>query len=224
MGGIFIVIDGTDGSGKATQTRLLVERLGQGKIPFATISFPQYQNLSSGPTREYLSGKYGRNPNDVSPYQGSILYAVDRFDASFQIRSWLEENRVVVADRYVSSNMGHQGSKISDPEERRKFFEWNDHLEYGIFNLPKPDLNIILHVPADISLTLAKGSSASKGGVVGDIHEHNEKHLRAAEKSYLEIVETFPGFNLIECADEQGILASTETIHKKIWSLISPLV
>lgn len=222
MQGTFFVIDGTDGSGKATQTNLLVERMREENREVETIAFPQYGQPSAGPIQEYLSGKYG-GVKEINPYCGSILYAVDRFDASGRIRSWLSSGKQVVADRYVASNMGHQGSKLSDPQERLAFLKWNDELEFGIFGIPKPDINIILHVPVEISMRLAQEQTGKKGDVQKDIHVTNEEHLRAAEITYLEIVKQFSGFHLIECA-EDGKILPREIIHERIWNVVYPLL
>ena len=142
--GKLIVIDGTDGCGKHTQTLLLKENLENKGYLVKTIDFPQYGLKSAGPTEEYLNGKYGSS-EDVDAYQASVLYAVDRFDASFKIKKWLREGKFVICDRYVSANMGHQAGKIEDLEEREKFLDWLFNLEFNIFKIPKPDINIFLY-------------------------------------------------------------------------------
>src|SRR6185369_11731584 len=148
--GRFIVIDGTDGSGKTTQTNLLVEELKINGYQVEMTDFPQYGTKSAGLIEEYLNGKYGH----VGPEAASIFYAIDRFDASFKIRHWLSEGKVVISNRYVTANAGHQGGKIADDLERMKFFKWLNNLEYVIFGIPKPDLNIILHMPAHMAQKL----------------------------------------------------------------------
>ena len=107
--GKFIVIDGTNGSGKATQTHLLMEELKLNGYPVEMTDFPQYGTKSAGLIEEYLNGKYGQ----VGPHAASIFYAIDRFDASFKIRQWLQEGKVVISNRYVTANAGHQGGKIA---------------------------------------------------------------------------------------------------------------
>ena len=119
---MFIVIDGTDGSGKATQTQLLVEKLKSLGFDVEIADFPQYGQKSAGLVEEYLNGVYG-SAQDVGPYRASILYAVDRYAASFKIKKWLEEGKIVVSNRYVSANMGHQAGKIKDYAERDKFLD-----------------------------------------------------------------------------------------------------
>ena len=121
--GKFIVIDGTDGSGKATQTELLASKLRRSGLDVAIADFPQYNSKSAGLVEEYLSGKYG-SPDEVGPYRASIFYAADRYDASFVIREWLKQGKIVISNRYVTANMGHQGGKISNPLEKKHFFDW----------------------------------------------------------------------------------------------------
>lgn len=214
--GKLIVIDGTDGSGKATQLGLLKLRLEKDGYEVMVADFPQYNQKSAGLVEEYLSGKYGQ-ADDVTPYQASIFYAVDRFDASAKIRNWLKNGKIVLANRYTSANMGHQGGKISNPLERKAFFNWLYELEYKLFNIPKPDLSIILHVEAAVSQKLAQEraradwSDASK-----DIHENNLAHLQNAEKVYLEIAGSYPEFELIRCT-KNGAIMTREEISLLVW-------
>jgi len=215
--GKFIVIDGTDGSGKATQTELLANRLRELGLAVEIADFPQYNTKSAGLVEEYLGGKYG-SPEEVGPYRASIFYAVDRYDASFKIRNWLAEGKVVISNRYVTANMGHQGGKIDNPLERKNYFEWLDKLEYGLFNIPRPDLNIILYVPAEISQQLAIGRVKEDWvGKTRDIHQENLDHLKKAERSYREIAKSFPDFTLIECV-KNGSLMEREEINNLVWT------
>ncbi len=216
--GRFFVIDGTDGSGKATQTKRLVERFQQEGFEVETISFPQYDRPTSGAIKEYLAGTYG-TANDVSAYVGSMMYALDRYDGSFKIKQWLAEGKVVVADRFVSSNMGHQGCKITDPDERTAYLKWNDHLEFEIFKLPRPTMTVVLAVSADIGSKLARQGAKEKTKVRGDIHEHDINHLRASEETYREIAQRFEGFHLIECVHNDS-LRDRDDIHNEIWQTV----
>ncbi len=217
---LFIVIDGTDGSGKETQTDLLIRRLQKEEVPLKTISFPQYNTKSAGLIEEYLSGKYG-TAAEVGPHASSIFYAVDRFDASFKIRDWLANGYTVITDRYVTANMGHQGGKIIDKQERQSFFDWNDHLEYEIFNIPRPDINIILHLPTKIAFAKL-GDRGWKGDIKTDIHETDKQHLIDAEKSYLHLASYYPNTYLIDCADGDKF-RSREDIHEQIYQKIISL-
>lgn len=218
--GKFIVIDGTDGTGKATQANLLGERLMREGFHVKMADFPQYGQKSAGPIEDYLNGKYG-TADAVGPYRASIFFAIDRYDASFKIRRWLQEGNIVICNRYVTANMGHQGGKIRDASERKRYFEWLFELEYGIFNIPKPDLNIILHLDPFLAQQLVdkKGHRDYVNGAKRDIHEADINHLKNAEKAYLQLVDTFPGFSLLECA-EGGVLPGPEIIHDKLWQIM----
>lgn len=222
--GKFIVIDGTDGSGKATQVQLLKTRLDILGIPCELADFPQYGQKSAGLVEEYLNGKYGP-ADEVGPYRASIFYACDRYDASFKIRHWLDEGSIVISNRYVTANMGHQGGKIKDDAERKKYFDWLYALEYETFGIPKPDLNLILHVDAAVAQKLVdnKGARDYVGGAKRDIHEADLEHLRNAERTYLQIAESFPNFKLVECTRNGDIMGKDE-ISNLVWSEIAHLV
>lgn len=217
--GKFIVIDGTDGSGKQTQSELLIKRLETMGMPFETIDFPRYGQKSAILVDAYLKlGDFGPI-DEVDPRVASTFYAVDRWHASEQIRKWLDAGRTVIADRFVASNMGHQGAKFTDKEELRKFLEWDHDLEHVRFGIPEPDLNVILHVPTDVTLELIK-----KRGGAQDLHESNPDHLRAAERTYLTIAEMYPDkFKVVECAPE-GKLLSRGDIHSLIWNVVYPVL
>lgn len=224
MFGKLIVIEGTDGSGKGTQLELLKKRLDAEGVSNVNFSFPQYGKKSAGPVEEYLNGKYGE-PNELNPYAASIFYAMDRFDLSREIRDALKE-KLVILDRYVDSNAGHQGGKISNPEEREKFVEWLYDLEFRILGVPRPDLVVILHVPAEIGQQLVAKKVARSYLEKGthDKHEGNLEHLKNAEASYLWLAEQHPqDHKIIECVEDGKILAP-EVIHQKVYNLIAPLL
>ncbi len=220
--GKFIVIDGTDGSGKTTQFSLLLENLKQRGFAVEIADFPQYNTKSAGLVEEYLSGKYG-TADQVNPKISSIFYACDRYDASFKIRRWLEEGKIVVSNRYVSANMGHQGAKLHDSEERKVFFDWLYDLEYNLFKIPQPDLNIILHVDSHIAQQLAQERHREDWkGKTKDIHEEDIEHLRRAEQTYLEIA-SYPNFKLIECTRNNSIM-TREEIQNAVWKEVEQLL
>jgi len=136
--GKFIVLDGTDGCGKATQTKLLVDRLRKEGNSVFMLDFPQYGERSAALVEDYLNGKFG-SAEEVGPYRASIFYACDRFAASREARSKIENGEICISNRYVSANMGHQSGKIANLEERDKFLAWLENLEYRIFGIPRPD-------------------------------------------------------------------------------------
>lgn len=219
MKGTFIVIEGNDGSGKGTQFQLLADYLREQNKPVELFDFPQYGAKSAGPVEEYLNGKYG-DVHDVSSYAASLLYAVDRFDAAQKIRAALMAGKIVLSNRYTLSNAAHQGAKIKNPEEREKFLRWLNDLEYGILNLPKPDLVIFLHVPAEISyeLVLKKAERNHLNGKKQDIHEANLDYLKTVELAYIDLAKQNSAIKTIECAPN-GQLLSVDEIKSQIITL-----
>jgi dTMP kinase len=226
--GKLIVFEGLDGSGKSTQTKLLESRLKKEGYRVVRIDFPQYGKKSAGLVEEYLNGKYGTT-DEVGPYRASIFYACDRYDASFQIRQWLEEGTIVISDRYVGSNVGHQGGKIKDKEEREKYLKWLFGLEYNVFGIPRPDITFLLKTSPEWSLKLAgKITDPEKlekrksylGGKEKDLHEEDRAHLANALESYLEAVGGAESlYRIIECVDGDSLLLP-EVIHEKIWQMV----
>ena len=216
MPGLFITIDGTDGSGKKTQTAILCDRLRAEGREVLQLSFPQYGKRSAGLVEKYLAGDYG-SAEAVGPYRASIFYACDRYDASFIIKQAIADGKIVITDRYALSNMAHQGGKILDDGERQKFFNWLQDLEYDIFQIPRPDLNIILHVPASIGQGLVESRGNAK-----DIHELDISHLEHAEKVYLELAK-LPQTKLIECVENNQIM-SREDIAELVWQNIQKIL
>jgi dTMP kinase len=225
--GNFIVIEGTDGSGKTKQAKKLASRLIKEGHKIAEFDFPQYDKPSSFFVREYLNGNYG-SADEVGPLKGSLFYALDRFDAGFSIRRAEKEGRICISNRYIGSNMGHQGGKILTKKGRREYFKWLNELEFEILGIPKPDLNIILHVPAEMAQKLVDKKSESMrkyaNGKKRDIHEADIRHLKHAEMVYLEIAKLFPkNFVLVECV-EKGRLLSIDEIHEKIWKIVKKVI
>jgi dTMP kinase len=222
MKGKFIVIDGTDGSGKTTQIELLIQKLKVEGYPVEVADFPQYNTKSAGLVENYLEGKYG-GVKEVDPKIASIFYAADRYDASFKIRQWLGEGKIVVSNRYMSANMGHQGAKIADQAERQKLFIWLDNLEYEIFKIPQPDLNLILHVPAVIAQKLFQTRQREDWkNKVKDIHQESLEHLMRAEETYLEMTRLGDNFKLIECAVDDKVL-DRQTVAELIWQQVKQI-
>jgi dTMP kinase len=216
--GLLIVIDGTDSTGKKTQTEILVSRLRDAGHEVEMADFPQYGKKSAGLVEEYLDAAYG-SAVEVGPYRASVFYAVDRYAASAQIRSWLDAGKVVVSNRYVAASMGHQGGKIANADEREKFFAWLYDLEYGVFGIPRPDINIIL----GIDPLIAKGHRDYAGGAKCDLHEADAQHLIDASKVYFEIATQFPDFEMVDCASPiDGQMLSREEISERIWGKVAP--
>jgi len=228
--GKFFVFEGLDGSGKSTQAKLLAQALKQQGYEVEKIDFPQYGTKSAGPVENYLAGLYGAS-QEVGPYRGSVFYAVDRYDLSFKIKKWLGEGKIVVSDRYVVSNIGHQGGKVIGNEtEWEKYVKWLYDLEYSIFGIPKPDYNFILKISPELSMKMSnkitdlekqqKRTSYLGDHKKQDIHESDKEHLKNTHESYMAIAELFPKeFQVIECQKGSNFLPLGE-IHKKILKLI----
>lgn len=231
--GKFIVFEGLDGSGKSTQTKLLAEYLRKKGYEVVKIDFPQHGQKSCGLVDNYLNGEYGA-AEEVGPYIASIFYTCDRYDASFKIREWLREGKIVVADRYLASNIGHQGGKIKDKTERVKYFKWLYELEYGLFKIPRPDVNIILKTNVEFSKELsnkitdeekrAKRRAYLVDDTMQDIHEKDKQHLANALKAFLQAAEEFPDdFRVVECI-ERGRLLSPKEVHQKVVQIMGKIL
>jgi dTMP kinase len=228
--GKFFVFEGIDGCGKSTQTKLLANYCAKKGYQVEKIDFPQHGERSSAMVDDYLTGKYGTS-EEVGPYIASVFYAVDRYDASFKIRKWLNEGKIVISDRYLVSNVGHQGGKIvNDKKEWKKYVNWLYNLEYGIFGIPKPDYTFILKTSPEFSLKLAhnitdKTKQNRRKAYLGssgkqDIHEKNKGHLANALDSYLLAAKEFPqDFKVIECLRGEELLPP-EAISQKIIKVI----
>ncbi len=222
--GKFIVIDGTDGSGKATQVKLLAEHLKQKGRNVKTIDFPRYYNNFFGKfVGECLAGRHGDFLKS-DPYIASVLYATDRFESAPQIFEWLGEGAIVIADRYASSNQIHQGGKVKDQNERKNFLEWLEKMEFGVFKIPKPDAIIYLDVPLETTQKLignrAKKNQAKKRYLEGgkDAHENNPLHLSDAKASAMDLVKRYNNWIKIDCT-RNGKLMSKMEIHNIIWNI-----
>jgi len=223
--GKFIVFDGLDGSGKNTQTNLLSSRLKELGYQVAKIDFPQYGQKSAGLVEEYLNGKYG-TAQEVGAKKASIFYACDRYDASFKIKKWLDNGFVVISDRYVQANIGHQGGKIKDRKKRSEYFKWLYKLEYDFFNIPKPDRTFILKTNPEFSLKLAGQTENEEKKIkrqlylvnkTQDMHEEDVSHQRDALESFLQVAEEYPEeYIIIECIEDERMF-SPEVIHNRIW-------
>jgi len=224
MKGKLIVIAGTDGSGKGTQTEKLVDKLKNKGYPVETISFPQYGHKSAGSVEEYLNEVYG-TAKEVGPYRASIFYACDRYAASFQMRKWLEQGKIIVSNRYVSANVGHQSGKIEDINERDKYLNWLFDLEFNIFGIPRPDKNILLYVPPEIGQKLVDQKDLREyieNNKMKDIHENDLNHLKDAASAYLYAADKY-GWDKIDCAPDNKT-RTRDDISQELWEKVKPLI
>lgn len=222
--GIFLVIEGTDGSGKGTQFKLLVERLKKAGHDVATFDFPQYEEPSSYFVKEYLNGKYGSS-EEVGPYTGSLFYALDRYQASFKIHEALKQGKIVLANRFTGSNMAHQGTKFSNQEERRGYFIWLDNLEFMMLKIPRPNKSFVLRVPAETAQALVDQKEARNyTDKKRDLHEADLSHMQKSVEVYDDLCQLFPrDFSRVDCV-RSGKLLSIETINDLLWESIKPML
>ena len=212
--GKLIVIEGTDGSGKSTQFRLLTDRLEAEQVKFQKLVFPQYSEPSSALIRMYLGGEFGSKPEDVNAYAASAFYSVDRYASYRKVwGKWYENGGLVVSDRYTTSNAVHQTSK--EPEDKREdFLNWLYDCEYGKLGRPRPDLVIYLDVPTDFTEKMLRRRE-TETNTHADIHEQDTQYLatcrrmgRAAAAHY--------GWTVIRCVRD-GAMRSMEDIHEEIY-------
>lgn len=220
--GKLIVFEGTDGSGKSTQFRLLCQRLQDRGTRFQKLVFPQYSEPSSALLRMYLSGEFGSHPSDVNPYAASTFYAVDRYAAWKKVwGEYYEAGGLILSDRYTTSNAVHQAAKM-DPAQREGFFQWLGELEYGKLGLPQPDLVIWLDMPTDQAVANLRRRE-SETHTHADIHEVDAGYLAQCREAAQAAAE-FYGWRRIACVDTEGKLRGVEELHEEIWAVLKPVI
>lgn len=222
--GLFLVIEGTDGSGKDTQFSLLVQKLREDGYEVEAFDFPRYEQESSYFVRQYLNGKYG-SAEEVGPYTASLFYALDRYQAAPLIRNALEKGKVVIANRFTGSNMAHQGTKFANSEERRGYFIWLDNLEFQMLHIPRPDKSIVLRVPAETAQQLVdQKEKRLYTDEKRDIHEADLSHLKKSVEVYDDLCQLFPkDFLRIDCVRSNKLMGINE-IHEHLVKTIEPLL
>ena len=221
MRGKIIVVEGTDCSGKETQTSLLVQRLSKMGRKIERFSFPNYESptgkIVGGPYlgKQYIcDGFFPEGAAEVDPKVASLYYAADRKYNMPKIMELLEQGYDVVLDRYVESNMGHQGGKIFDKEERLELYKNLEQLEYGFLELPRPDLTIFLYMPYKKVAELRAGRKEA-----ADQHEASPLHIRNAEHAYLELAELHD-YKKVTCVDKKGKVRDIEDIQEEVYEIV----
>ena len=223
MGKLF-VIDGTDGSGKQTQFLKLKNRFDEEGIKYMHVSFPNYDNPSSSLVKMYLSGDFGQNANDVSPYVASTFYAADRY-ATFKTKfeKFYETGGIILADRYTSSNMIHQTGKIKDKDERKKFIEWLFDLEFNIYKIPKPDKVFFLNMPPKKCLKLMENrENKFTHGMEKDIHEKDANYMIESYNAACELAKEYDWCE-IKCIKDNEI-RTIDDIHEEIFEEVRKIL
>ena len=219
MGKLF-VIDGTDGSGKQTQFEKLEKRLTKDGIDYKVVSFPNYESPSSSLVKMYLSGEFGKNAKDVSPYIASSFYAADRY-ATFKkgYKEYYDNGGIILADRYTTANMVHQAGKIADKTERKKFLDWLCDFEFNMYGLPVPTEVFFLNMPVEKSLELIKNrENKFTHQAQKDIHESDLNHLIDAYNAACDVAKKYNWYE-IKCIKD-GKIRSIEDIHEEIYNEI----
>ena len=214
MSGRLIVFEGTDGSGKATQSRLLCQHLRREGVEMKNIDFPRYGKPSAAMVQEYLDGNLGKRPGDVNAYAASTFYAVDRY-ASYKTDwkgDW-ERERVIFCDRYTTSNAVHQSSKLPE-EQLMDFTRWLFDYEYRLLGLPEPTCVIFLDMPPEVSFRMLQ----KRQGESGDIHELDHDYLKRCHERALAICRQY-GWHRISCA-ENGEIRPAEDINRDVQAVL----
>ncbi len=214
MKGKIIVIEGTDCSGKETQSKLLKSKLEEMGKQVIRFYFPYYES----PTGKIVGGPYlgkeeicdtyfEEGSSKVDPYVSCLYYAADRkYNMDNVIRDYLDKGYIVILDRYTTSNMAHQGGKIFNKEERFNMYQWIDKLEYWLLKLPKPDITIFLHMPFEYSKELIKNREHLDG------NEKDDEFMKNSEESYIELSELY-NWDTIECVSD-GKIKTIEAINE----------
>ena len=217
MGKLF-VIDGTDGSGKQTQFQQLQESLLKDGIDYKVVSFPNYDSPSSALVQMYLSGEFGENAKEISPYIASTFYAADRY-ATFQTgyKKYYEDGGIILADRYTTANMVHQAGKIKDEKEREKFLNWLWDFEFNLYGLPVPNEVFFLNMPVEKSIELMNDrENKFKHQEKKDIHERDVNHLKDAYEAACDVSKKYNWYE-IKCVKNNEI-RTIEDIHQEIYN------
>lgn len=215
--GILIVIDGGDGSGKTTQSKLLVDYLKKQTPLVSYIHFPRYYSSFHGRTvAKFLRGEFG-TIDQVSPYLASLAYALDRASMKDEMERFLERGGIIVTDRYAPSNLAHQGAKFMNNKDQEAYLNWDYELEYKVHKIPKEKLVLYLHVPTKTAEELAskRGERAYLSGKMKDIHEEDTEHLKKTEAMYLKLAKKYRHWVVIECVRDGKLLSKNE-IHTAV--------
>ena len=222
--GKLIVIEGTDSSGKETQTKKLYERLANEVEKVRKISFPNYESPACEPVKMYLAGAFGDNALNINPYPVSTMFAIDRY-ASYKMdwESFYNAGGIIVTDRYTTSNMVHQASKIENIDEKSKYLGWLEDLEYNKMGIPKPDLVIFLNMPTEMAVKLME---ERKNKITGeekkDIHEKDTSYLKKSYDNACDIAKKY-NWQEIKCVENKR-LKTIEEIGEEIYTLVKEIL
>ncbi len=220
---LLVNIEGIDGSGKGTQATRLQAHLQNLGYRTHLVSFPRYQETSFGQkVADFLNGRFGQL-HEVNPFLAALLYAGDRFESKAWLTQAIETSDVVIFDRYVPSNMAHQASKM-EGAERTELIDWIEHVEFGVYGLPRPDLCVLLDIPPEVAQELiARKPRRDYTEQSADLQEADPGHLRQTREVYLELARTRPTWKCVPCVRD-GVLRTADEIASEIWELVRPLL
>ncbi len=222
--GKLIVIDGTDGSGKETQMKMLQDKLNKKNIEFKRVDFPNYSSESSSLVKMYLNGDFGTDAQKISPYVASTFYAVDRY-ATYkkELEEYYQNGGLILADRYTTANMVHQAGKIKNDDERKKFLDWVWDLEFNIYKIPVPDKIFFLNMPIEQVEKLIKNrKNKIDQSDVKDIHERNINHLKDSYEAACKVAKDY-SWDEIKCVKD-GVLRTIEDIGEEIFREVEKIL
>ncbi len=214
--GKLIVIDGSDSSGKATQTKLLVNRLKKEGKKITTIAFPQYNSFYGKMISRYLRGEFG-SPHKINPYLVSLLYAHDRLLVKDKLIKWLKQGKIIIADRYVSANKIHQTTKVTSRKEREKYLAWLDKLEYDLDKLPRPNLVLYLYVPLKVIVSWKKKRKRQAD------HKFDINYFKKVEAQAKSLAKKYKNWKMIKCAQDTKIFSKKE-IAEEAWKEVEKII
>lgn len=220
--GKFIVIEGSDGSGKGTQFNLLYKKLKkETKAEIIKFDFPRYKKFFGKLVGRYLTGEFG-GMNDVNPHLAALPYALDRWSAKDEINNYLSQGKIVLSNRYYLSSMAHQTARMPS-SKRDVFMKYLEDLELKELGIPRDDITIFLYVPPKISQKLVDLKAKRKyiNGKKRDIHEASLHHLKRASDMYVYLAKKYNRIIRIDCCDRSGNLRSIEDIHSDVWDKVS---
>lgn len=217
--GYIIVFEGTDGSGKQVQSTKLFERLQAEGVKVMKHSFPSYESQSSTLVKMYLGGELCERAEDLDAYKTSVLFSVDRL-CTYQtkLKNFYEQGGVIILDRYVESNMFHQGGKIKDLAEREKFIKWLENFEFDTLGLPRPNQLIFLNMPPKYSQMLARARGELKVQAEKDIQEQSSTHIMDSYDAGLQVA-TAQNWDIVNCVTNDTI-RTIDDIHEEIYTKV----
>lgn len=219
MTGKIIVIDGGANIGKATQADMLTHRLMQDGVMVGKLDFPRYHQNTMGRLISDCLKDTETGFASMQPKVAATLFAADRYESKQQLETWLAEGRTILLDRYVTSNMLHQGARIIDPDARGEFFSWVEHIEHEIFGLPRPDLTVYLDVPPDTTHKLLEYVEEI-GGEVTDPEAHEGVHQAKVADCARHLSTTYLPWVDVTCITESGSLKDRVDLHEEIYALV----